>query len=68
MPEFTRTQAAAGADKNRDGRVAAIAQDAVDAGLPITSADSVIAAKAAVARWARDDGRHGQEPDVPVQI
>mgnify|MGYP000916683757 CR=1 FL=1 len=49
MPEFTRTQAAAGADKkSRWELVAAIAQDAVDAGLPITSADSVIAAKAAV--------------------
>ena len=48
MPEFTHCGCCRADKKSRWELVAAIAQDAVDAGLPITSADSVIAAKAAV--------------------
>lgn len=47
--EFSRTKAAANADKrSRWDLVAAIAEDAIDAGVPITSTASVTAAKEAL--------------------
>lgn len=47
--EFSRTKAAAATDKrSRWDLVAAIAEDAIDAGVPITSTASVIAAKEAL--------------------